>query len=82
MKCDNCGKFIRINTPSILVTPDSELSNEEFEVLCEACKPKEHPMFTVTMYGNVLEATKAKAEYYEKALLRANDMIDELRRTK
>ena len=43
---------------------------------------KEHPMFTATMYGNAKEAFMAKAEYYEKALLRANDMIDELRRTK
>ncbi len=38
---------------------------------------KEHPMFTATMYGNAKEAFMAKAEYYEKALARANDMLEE-----
>lgn len=32
-----------------------------------------HPQFTVAMYGNALEAYKAKAEYYEKALIRKQD---------
>ena len=38
-RCDKCGLFVKAELMhSVLITPDSEFTNEEYETLCNICE--------------------------------------------